>query len=726
MGLKRIALGMSLFCILVIYLLYVGNKEPYVGLQIEEQEGNWTIVDMYDSKWAQKVDIHIGDQVIKVNGKALVDGGIGNIIRSASTLTIMREQAIEIKVRHLDALNQLLFTGIFPFIYFIITVICCMYLLKKRPMYLFILFLLTVCLAYCSVGNSIRYQLVGKFIIENSIALCFAFFIHFLRNYIKELDSQVLFPKHILLIYSLPIVMLGLSIGEIFYPHTLYSFNGTFVLSVVCVNMLFVLFMLGKAYVKIRKSQIVVLFVCVVAPFIPFVLLFALPQTLVGEYIMSSEIAALFFGLIPFLILFIQVPERLFHLDYHISKLRYYLLYATLMTVWFIGALCVVATISIREIVGLAVFIFISFIIFLYVKERFDFAHRKVMFSPKGDYLHFVYSTIEQIGKMMTVDELLHTFSQQLEKHLKIDKVQVERVNIAQLNDERALLKVGELKKQQANYIGCLYQSAEQKYILRMENANLRREELISLELLMRYIYSFIENTQLVEDLVADLQKLKQPKEEVYPAWLDKVVWLQLEQEKSELAQELHDTVLQEQIHVIRLLEGAWRDETEGNVIVQSIHEQLIDINKQLRLYCEKLKPPLLDTLGLQASLNKLLRETAKKADFTLIHDIDKLQLNDPQMPLLIYRILQEMLNNALRHAQATYVKIDVKKQSTGFDITYMDNGVGCDVTALASSPTMGLKGMQERVQACNGTIEIDSYPEEGMQIYISFRGEEE
>ena len=416
---KRIALGMSVFCILVIYLLYVGNKEPFVGLQIEEQEGSWTIVDMYDSKWAQKVNIHIGDQVIAVNGKKLVDGGIGNIIRSASTLTIMREQAIEIEVRHLDVLNQLLFTGVFPLIYFVITVICCIYLLKKRPMYLFILFLLTTCLAYCSVGNSIRYQLFGRFIIENCIVLCFAFFIHFLRNYINELNSKVLFPKHILPIYSLPIVMLGLSIGEIFYPHILYSFNSTFVLSVVCMNMLFVLFMLGKAYLKIRKTEIVVLFLCVVLPFIPFVLLFALPQTLVGEYIMSSEIAALFFLLIPFLILFIQVPERLFHLDYHISKLRYYLFYATLMTAWFIAVFYVVATMSIRETAGLAVFMFISFLIFFYMKERFDFAHRKVMFSPKGDYLHFVYSTIEQIGKMMTVDELLHTFSQQLEKHLK-------------------------------------------------------------------------------------------------------------------------------------------------------------------------------------------------------------------------------------------------------------------------------------------------------------------
>ncbi|MGM9946050.1 MAG: ATP-binding protein [Lysinibacillus sp.] len=721
---KRIALGMSLFCILVIYLLFVGNREPYVGIQIEEQAGSWVIVDIYDSKWAQKADLHIGDQVIAVNGEELVDGGIGNIIRSASTLTIMRDKVIEIKIRHRDVLNQLLFTGIFPFIYFIITVICCIYLLKKRPMYLFILFLLTVCLAYCSVGNSVRYQVFGKFIIENCVVLCFALLIHFLRNYINELDPKVLFPKHILPIYSLSIVMLGLSIGEIFYPDTLYSFNGTFVLSIVCVYMLFVLFLLGKSYVKIRKNEIVVIFLCVAVPFIPFVVLFALPKTLVGKYIMSSEIAALFFLLVPFLILFIQVPERLFHLDYHVSKLRNYLFYTTLMTVWFIVVISVVATVSISEMVVLAVFLFSSFFLFFYVKERFDFAHRKVMFSPKGDYLHFVYSTIEQIGKMMTVDELLHTFSQHLEKHLKIDKVRVNRVDIAQLNDEYALLKVGELKKQHNNYIGCLYQSAEQKYILHMENANLRREELISLELLMRYIYSFIENTQLVEDLVADLQKLKQPKD-VYPAWLDKVVWLQLEQEKSELAQELHDTVLQEQIHVIRLLEGAWRDETKGNSVVQSIHEQLIDINKQLRLYCEKLKPPLLDTLGLQAALNKLFRETAKKADFTLIHDIDKLQLDDPQMPLLVYRILQEMLNNALRHSQATYVKIDVKKQNTGFDITYMDNGVGCDVTALASFSTMGLKGMKERVHACNGTIEIDSYPEEGMQIYISFRGEE-
>lgn len=62
---------MSLFCILVVYLLYVGNKEPYVGLQIEEQEGSWTIVNMYDNKWAQKVDIHIGDQLIEI-GRAHV------------------------------------------------------------------------------------------------------------------------------------------------------------------------------------------------------------------------------------------------------------------------------------------------------------------------------------------------------------------------------------------------------------------------------------------------------------------------------------------------------------------------------------------------------------------------------------------------------------------------------------------------------------------------------
>ena len=64
------------------------------------------------------------------------------------------------------------------------------------------------------------------------------------------------------------------------------------------------------------------------------------------------------------------------------------------------------------------------------------------------------------------------------------------------------------------------------------------------------------------------------------------------------------------------------------------------------------------------------------KADFTLMYDIDELKRDDPQKPLLIYHILQEMLNNVLRHVEATYVKNDVKKQESEFDITYIDNGL--------------------------------------------------
>ncbi|PKC51020.1 hypothetical protein RhiirA1_484737 [Rhizophagus irregularis] len=86
---------------------------------------------------------------------------------------------------------------------------------------------------------------------------------------------------------------------------------------------------------------------------------------------------------------------------------------------------------------------------------------------------------------------------------------------------------------------------------------------------------------------------------------------------------------------------------------IADFHRQLVTINHQLRSYCEKLKPPLLDTLGLNAALNKLIMETKKRAAFSLITN------------------------------------------------------------------SMGLTGMRERVLAYGGYIDIDTYPNEGMQIHI-------
>ncbi len=284
-------------------------------------------------------------------------------------------------------------------------------------------------------------------------------------------------------------------------------------------------------------------------------------------------------------------------------------------------------------------------------------------------------------------------------------------------------MQLREIKKLDSCYVACIHQDIEVKHLLILGNSRntvLKNEELLWLELVMLFVNNFIDNTKLVEELLDELNAAHQ-KENNQPNWLQKLIWLKLEDEKNLLAKELHDTILQEQIFLIREIDGILY-ERNGEILrekVVDVHQQLISITQQLRSYCEVLKPPLLDTLGLYAALNRLFMQTKKRADFSLIYSVDQLDTTNEGSPLLIYRVIQEMLNNAIKHSQATYVKIQLKNHQNGFEILYMDNGVGCDMDSLNQTEAMGLTGMRERVRAFNGYIVIDTYPNEGMQIQI-------
>lgn len=79
----------------------------------------------------------------------------------------------------------------------------------------------------------------------------------------------------------------------------------------------------------------------------------------------------------------------------------------------------------------------------------------------------------------------------------------------------------------------------------------LKDEELLWLELLLLYLNNFIENTKMVEELLNQLKHMKEADNRQLP-WLNKLLWLRFEEEKYQLAQELHDTILQEQLHIAR------------------------------------------------------------------------------------------------------------------------------------------------------------------------------
>lgn len=86
-----------------------------------------------------------------------------------------------------------------------------------------------------------------------------------------------------------------------------------------------------------------------------------------------------------------------------------------------------------------------------------------------------------------------------------------------------------------------------------------------------------------------------------------------------------------------------------------------------------------------------------------------------------LFRIVQESVTNALRHAQATQINIRLIKTTEGaLQLSIQDNGVGMNICNVDQSKHFGLLGMRERVQALHGTFNVDSLMEQGTQIMVT------
>ncbi|WP_315817691.1 sensor histidine kinase [Paraflavitalea speifideaquila] len=86
-----------------------------------------------------------------------------------------------------------------------------------------------------------------------------------------------------------------------------------------------------------------------------------------------------------------------------------------------------------------------------------------------------------------------------------------------------------------------------------------------------------------------------------------------------------------------------------------------------------------------------------------------------------VYRIVQELINNILKHAGATTALVQVNKDDAGIAITVEDDGKGFDTAFLHRSKGMGWSNIHSRVDYLNGTMDIESTPHKGTSVLIEF-----
>jgi signal transduction histidine kinase len=153
--------------------------------------------------------------------------------------------------------------------------------------------------------------------------------------------------------------------------------------------------------------------------------------------------------------------------------------------------------------------------------------------------------------------------------------------------------------------------------------------------------------------------------------------------------------------------------------IVQ-IEGLLNEVEKQLRQYSHELRPTVLDDLGWIPALRFLAESVSKRANLPIHVDAELTIRLPAPVETAIYRVVQEALNNAVKHSGATSIAISARKEGNTLCCSVHDDGAGFDsavIRAQLGRKGLGLTAMQERLNAVGGTLLIESAPGKGTQL---------
>jgi signal transduction histidine kinase len=191
-----------------------------------------------------------------------------------------------------------------------------------------------------------------------------------------------------------------------------------------------------------------------------------------------------------------------------------------------------------------------------------------------------------------------------------------------------------------------------------------------------------------------------------------------MEQERSQLAQELHNELgglitaakmdmAWLQAHVVGSLDAA------GEEKIRSVMQMLNQAMTLKRRVVENLRPSLLDHFGLPVALRSHFDEHCRSAGVECIATLpEEITDLDPMVQLTLFRVAQESLANLLTRGQARHVELVIEPEGEGYLMT-----IGEDGAAMDENQTRALVGMRHRLQGAGGKLDIDVVPGQGNRI---------
>ena len=185
------------------------------------------------------------------------------------------------------------------------------------------------------------------------------------------------------------------------------------------------------------------------------------------------------------------------------------------------------------------------------------------------------------------------------------------------------------------------------------------------------------------------------------------------EQQKTQLAFELHDSIGQRLILLKQKLQAS--NQEENSNLTAQILEETREISRALY-------PAILSQVGITEAVKSLIDEIDENSTLFFTHEIENIDgVFSKDQELNIYRFIQESLGNILKHSKASEAFISIKKEVKFVKINIEDNGVGFDLTSkLEFSKSLGIRTMKERISMLKGVLNIKSIQGKFTRIQVT------
>ncbi|RJP50670.1 MAG: sensor histidine kinase [Anaerolineaceae bacterium] len=240
----------------------------------------------------------------------------------------------------------------------------------------------------------------------------------------------------------------------------------------------------------------------------------------------------------------------------------------------------------------------------------------------------------------------------------------------------------------------------------------------------IRFLRAFqVENDHKIADLQEARLHESREREGLRAELFRKIVAAQ-EAERQRIARDLHDETGQSLTAIGMGLRGLSDELKSRRGQIDTLHELQVltsDSLRELQRIISDLRPAHLDDLGLSATLRWYASRLQEMTRLKIKVDIEGEEHNlDETVKIAIFRIIQEALNNIIKHAQASSVSVSLDYKEKSAYILVRDNGIGFDMDAVKNRigrVSLGLAGMAERAALLGGTVEVHSRHNYGTEV---------